>query len=343
MHIEREVTALIKTFERPNELRRLVRSIAKFYPRLQVIVADDGFRPTPIANVEYVQLPPDSGISVGRNTMLQRVKTPYFLLLDDDTEFTRDTRIEQLLATIQNFGVDLAAGTYIRCKRKILWTSKKPQPFFGKMERSGRHLTVSPGYRSAEPGLILCDIVHNFFVARTKAIRDMGGWADELKLNEHAEFFLRFKEHGLKAAYCPEVTVRHWFSKPPKYAPYRDRNFWPRAAELMGITKLTDMAGRIREFPAGPRGVILAGGLSCPQSLSSAKRPQLSIDPRRIGYRMRRNSATKCAAGGTDFGARILQSSPGPLRPGNSLQRCTPRIREAAAATPQVGGEITIC
>lgn len=251
MHIERDLTALIKTFERPKQLRRLVRSITKFYPGLHIIVADDSFQPDPIPRVEYVRLPADSGISVGRNAMLQRVKTPYFLLLDDDTEFTRHTRVEQLLSTIQNFEVDLAAGNYIRCKRQLLWIRQKPQPFCGTIERSGSQLTISAGYRAVQPGLILCDLVHNFFVASTNAIRGMGGWADVLKLNEHAEFFVRFQEHGLQAAYCPEVTVRHWFARSPKYAPYRDRNFWPLAAQLMGITRFTDMSGRVREFPVG--------------------------------------------------------------------------------------------
>jgi GT2 family glycosyltransferase len=249
MCIKRDVTAIIKTFERPERLRRLVRSIRKFHPDLHIIVADDSFQPGPVAAVEYIRLLPDSGISAGRNAMLERVKTRYFLLLDDDFEFTRDTRIERLVATIEKFDVHLAAGTCIRCKNRILWIRKKPQPFFGTIERCGTHLTLSAGSRSVGPDLTLCDLVPNFFVASTQAIRDLGGWADELKLSEHTEFFVRFKEHGLKAAYCPDVTIRHWFEKPAHYAPYRDRDFWHLAAQRMGITKLTDMSGRVREFP----------------------------------------------------------------------------------------------
>jgi GT2 family glycosyltransferase len=249
MRIERDVTAIIKTFERPNQLRRLVRSVKKFYPGMRVIVADDSFQPTSIHGVELVRMPPDSGISAGRNAMLERIRTPYFLLLDDDTEFTRHTRIERLLATIEDFDVHLAAGTYTRCKRRLLWIRQKPQPFFGTIDRSGSHLTISAGYRSTTPGLILCDLVHNFFVASTQAIRDMRGWAEELKLNEHAEFFVRFKQRGFQAAYCPDVILRHWCERPPEYAPYRERNFWPIAARLMGITKFTDMSGRVHEFP----------------------------------------------------------------------------------------------
>ncbi len=249
MQIEREVTAIVKTFERPRSLDRLVRGIRRFYPGLHIIVADDSFHPSPIAQVEYLRLPPDSGVSAGRNACFARVQTPYFVLLDDDNEFHRETRLEALLTTIRTFDVDLAAGSYVRCKRRLFWIRQKPEPFVGLIKKHGQHLTITPGYRTIKPGLLRCDLAHNFFVARTEAIRYMGGWANELKINEHAEFFVRFQEHGLKAAYCPEVTVRHWFERSANYVQYRDRNFWPLAAKLMGITSLTDMAGRVREFP----------------------------------------------------------------------------------------------
>ncbi len=250
MQIEREVTAIVKTFERPRSLDRLVRSIRRFYPRLHIIVADDSFRPVPIAQVEFLHLPYDSGVSAGRNACLARVQTPYLVLLDDDNEFSRETRLEILLTTIRTFDVDLAAGSYVRCKRRLFWIRQKPEPFVGQIKRDGQHLTITPGFRTIKPGLLRCDLAHNFFIARTKAIRYMGGWANELKINEHAEFFVRFQEYGLKAAYCPNVTVRHWFERSSNYVSYRNRNFWPLAAKLMGITQFTDMAGGVHEFPA---------------------------------------------------------------------------------------------
>lgn len=250
MPIEREVTAIVKTFERPKSLDRLVRSIRQFYPGLHIIVADDSFQPAPVDQAEYIRLAPDSGVSAGRNACLARVQTPYFALVDDDNEFSRETRLETLLTTIRTFDVDVAAGSYVRCKRRMFWIRQKPEPFVGMISRRGPHLTITPGCRTIKPGLIRCDLAHNFFVARTESIRYMGGWANELKINEHAEFFVRLQEHGLKVAYCPEVTVRHWFERSANYAQFRDRNFWPVAARLMGITSLTDMAGRVRQFPA---------------------------------------------------------------------------------------------
>ncbi len=62
----------------------LIKSIKKFYPSLHNIVADDSKSPVHRPDVEYHVLPFDSGLSKGRNFLVKKVKTSYFLLLDDD-------------------------------------------------------------------------------------------------------------------------------------------------------------------------------------------------------------------------------------------------------------------
>ena len=39
--VERDITVVVKTFERPECLRRLVSSIRRFYPGIPVFVVDD--------------------------------------------------------------------------------------------------------------------------------------------------------------------------------------------------------------------------------------------------------------------------------------------------------------
>lgn len=51
------------------------------------------------------------------------------------------------------------------------------------------------------------DIVLNFFAARTRSVRAMGGWNAQLKLGEHQDFFLRAKRAGLGVAVCPTYAV----------------------------------------------------------------------------------------------------------------------------------------
>ena len=64
---ERLVTALVKTFERPHILRRLVASIKRLYPTLPIVVVDDSREPSSLAEVHTIPMPYDSGISAGRN------------------------------------------------------------------------------------------------------------------------------------------------------------------------------------------------------------------------------------------------------------------------------------
>src|SRR5581483_11515366 len=72
-----DLTALIKTCERPATLRRLLRGIRRLYPTLRVVVVDDSRDPVRLEGVEVVRLPYRSGISQGRNEGLRHVETPY--------------------------------------------------------------------------------------------------------------------------------------------------------------------------------------------------------------------------------------------------------------------------
>lgn len=246
-----DVTAIIKTFERPACLDRLIRSIRRFYPRLRIIVADDGFQPSPRADVDYVRLPPDVGLSAGRNALLAQVRTPYFLLLDDDLKFTHETQIEQLLAVAREAPGTIAGGTYLRCKRKFgVWVQRRPQPYHGVLEQTGDQLAFRDGWHSQQTDHCHCDVVHNFYVARADDIRQLGGWNPRLKLNDHVEFFVRAKAAGLHVSYCPDVVVEHWNTDSPrKYSQYRNRNFLALSFALHGIRTYVTRDGKTLAIP----------------------------------------------------------------------------------------------
>jgi hypothetical protein len=65
-----DITAVIKTFERPNELDRVIQSLRGFYPDLKIIVTDDSRIPYPRNDVDYHVMPYDSGLSAGRNLLI---------------------------------------------------------------------------------------------------------------------------------------------------------------------------------------------------------------------------------------------------------------------------------
>lgn len=243
-----DVTALIKAFERPKSLELLIRSIHRFYPALKMLVGDDGFTPCPRSDVGYLRLPPDIGLSAGRNAMLSMVDTPYFLLLEDDMEFSAETRIERLAQLVSDDVVDVAAGDLVRCKNKLLYVRRKPQHYNGLFDLREGHLRLVEGDRGGGPDYQLCDIVPNFFVARTEQILDIGGWDEDLKLQEHEEFFVRTKRHGLRIGFCPGVRIDHWVARPRRYSQLRARDFGDLAAEKMQIYRFTDFLGRTHDY-----------------------------------------------------------------------------------------------
>ena len=55
-----------------------------------------------------------------RNVLISTIKTPYVLVVDDDFVFTKASKVENLLTTIQRADVDLVAGSVVdrRCDPK---------------------------------------------------------------------------------------------------------------------------------------------------------------------------------------------------------------------------------
>lgn len=233
-----KTTAIIKTFQRPDDLDRLVRSIRRFYPELPILVGDDGPTPSPRDDVEYLRLPPDIGVSAGRNALLQSVRTPYFVLLEDDFEFCRRTKIEKLVHLIDRGELDIAAGNCCKVQRRLFFFRKRQRSFHGLFQFHDDELRLIHGHHGRGNGYVLCDITYNFYAARTAAIQAMGGWDAELRLDEHEEFFVRARRLALRVGYCSGVVVRHWNSRPAGYGEFRFRRYHQLAARKIGVQRV---------------------------------------------------------------------------------------------------------
>lgn len=68
----------------------------------------------------------------------------------------------------------------------------------------------------------MCDIVQNFFLAKTSSVRTAGGWNSALKTFEHEDFFIQMKLSCLKVAVCPMVTAYH-SAEPHSWIGYREK------------------------------------------------------------------------------------------------------------------------
>lgn len=182
--LDRELTVLIKTFERPAIIERLVASIREHYPTLPIIVVDDSREPRELASVETIVLPFDSGVSAGRQAGLDRVRTPYVLVLDDDFVFSRATNLAPALAKLAGEPrIDLLGGQLIDLPSR----RRRPPPL-GQIFATDAQPIVPIGSELA--GLPVCDKVANFYLARTSRLR-LVGWDASLRRMDHADFFTR--------------------------------------------------------------------------------------------------------------------------------------------------------
>lgn len=178
------VTAIVKTFERPRLLARLIASLQRHFPGLTIIVADDSRQPAQLAGVRTLSLDYDSGVSAGRQAALDQVESELTWVLDDDFVAYRGTRLGRVVRTLrQQPRLDLVGGRVIDLP---LWTARGS--LRDRVYPTERQPLVPLGTRLGDAEV--CDKVPNFFVARTERLRQVG-WDAQLKRVEHADFFTR--------------------------------------------------------------------------------------------------------------------------------------------------------
>ncbi len=205
-----EVTLIIKTFERPVLLERLLRSIITSPAAdCPILIADDSATASESAlfereNIQYFRLPYDSGLSYGRNFLIDRVSTPYCVLLDDDFFFTSETKIDVLLNIVKGQGFDLVAGAADDDYPKF--TSFNVEISNGDMQ-----LTRTDKPKKFIDGRPVYDLVNNFFLAKTITLQDVR-WDDRFKFfGEHTDFFYRYSAK-YNVTFTSEVIIGHEMS-----------------------------------------------------------------------------------------------------------------------------------
>lgn len=202
-----QTTAIIKTFERPYFVARLIASIREFYPQLPILVCDDSRLPLyedaaePSPGVRWLTLSADAGhtLGAGRNYLLDRAQTPYVFLCDDDHEFVAQTRLQAMWHFLEDSGFDIVGGA-------------QGEDDYGTavFERRGnRMLQLFHAHHGlVAPLVVACDRVSNTFLGRTEPLRQVR-WEEHVYAHEHADFFIRTKEAGLRVAQMGRTWVAH--------------------------------------------------------------------------------------------------------------------------------------
>lgn len=246
----KDVTILIKTFLRDDVVKAYVESIRKYYPDIAIVVADDGHITDEkrewfeSMDCEYHTMPWDSGLCAGRNFLVDRIKTKYFLIGDDDFYFTQDTDLSKMVDMMDIYDI---VGGAVRTKGSI-------GHYEGFIHHGDREITYTKLEQSdwLEYGGIRhkpCELVYNFAMFDREALGDVR-WDNNIKIvYEHSDFFMAAKAAGLDVGYVPDVIVDHKhvdIENNDEYASYRlrysDRKYF---FEKHGVDKVTDMHGNI--------------------------------------------------------------------------------------------------
>lgn len=188
--------------------------------------------------ITYLNLPFDTGLSEGRNVLVNHVSTDYFLLCDDDYVFESRTDLDRALEVLKENKLDIVGGEYynyvnipnlkvfvrqithpFRLLRFFLHRYKR-SAYIGNFVMKDKDCELQVSYLPPEKEITRCDLVNNFFIAHTATVRSMGGWDKELKMGEHEDFFLRAKQKGLQVAFLANFGTGHYPAIPVKNSAY---------------------------------------------------------------------------------------------------------------------------
>ena len=248
----RDLTALIVSFYRYEYLEKCVSSLRENYPDINILIGNNGpedKRKEELAekyNAKYIQLPFDCGITGGRNKLVKEIDTKYTLVGDDDFFYTPETNLEGMYEVIKEYPeYDLIGGRILengklRDYQGVFDFSIPKQIICNKLK-----------YDSDSPIPQPCDVVFNFFIAKTDTLKAVQ-WDEQIKVAyEHSAYFIDYVKAGNKVAFYAKAVVIH---KPPiiiqdrgeydQYKYFRMRKTdKQRFFERFGIDYFTDMDG----------------------------------------------------------------------------------------------------
>jgi len=245
-----KIDFVIKTFERYLSLGELLESIYKYYPDVDVYICDDSENINHAfyaewfkrLNIILITSEFDIGLSAGRNMLIDKSKSPYIFLLDDDFVFTEETKVEKLLSVLESDeDIVIAGGTTIH--------DGEEEHYEFDIKIDGMNVEKVPieGSRFFADGVkyYLSDSVLNFALFERRLFNYIK-WDEELKLSEHFDFYLNLKRlNKFKVAWVPEVRVLHNKKRNEKYRKFRIRGneFMLISFIKNGVQNMTDLNG----------------------------------------------------------------------------------------------------
>ena len=255
----KDLTAIIISFFRPKYTIDCVKSLRKQYPKIKILVGENGERNADVAKAvsdvggKYIQLSFDCGVGPGRNMLLEEVKTKYVLVGDDDFLYDKGANVDRMVEFLRHHKeFDIAGGRILQ--------DNLVKNYQGHFDDQGDRIVynlikedkVVETDKATRLRYKKVDIIFNFFVARVKDIIDLP-WDKNIKVAyEHSHWFISAYRAGKNVAFIPEAIVKHKFQNYDvckTYSEHRnrrfDKNYFLRS---LGITHVTGFNGSVIEF-----------------------------------------------------------------------------------------------
>ena len=231
-NIDKFLTIGIKTFLRPHCLKECIESIRKYYKNIEILVADDStddvkkinkdiidnFNQIRLFNFNQIRLfdlPYDSGLSKGRNHLVNNTKTPYYLVLDDSRQLSESTDLIAMVNFLITSKYNLIAGI---CSDRSGENSHYTKKFV-----SYRYVDDIPVVKTKE--IIKNEPIKNqyltaydtnqtlnIFIAETDKLKKFK-WNPLAKLGEHELFFFQWWKNNLKCAVSFDINFNECKNK----------------------------------------------------------------------------------------------------------------------------------
>ena len=221
-----DTTVGLKTFYRTDKLEMTLKSLVGLGFK-KVIVADDGpndFQKDKIYEtmkellpLEVLKLPYDAGLGYGRAKIVEKCKTKYLLIIDDDMVVPKNiSMLKEILKNDKSLGG--VAG---------IWNE------YGRLRGGGGHnLLYRQGYViryvpekievKGDIPYIYFDFIANSALFRRRALKDYS-WDENYVINfEHLDFYWGHKQLGRwKFAVTPAVIFKHYPGGNVRYKKFR--------------------------------------------------------------------------------------------------------------------------
>lgn len=200
-----ELTVVVPAHDRPDLLDRCLAALSG----LGVIVVDDASRdPDAVAQVvrrhgaTLLPLAGNLGPAGARNAGLARVATTYVAFVDSDVAAAPEMLV-QLAGHLADPRVALV-GPLVRGH------SDKARPaWFERHDMAASSLSLGTRACSVRPGAAVGWLPSACLVARTSTLREVGGFAGDLRVGEDVDLVWRLVEAGHVVRYAPDLEARH--------------------------------------------------------------------------------------------------------------------------------------